>query len=142
MRGLSEVTTTKSAIWAAIRPILGRLPLSRSPPQPKRITFTVYNALGVMAAARELGVSLADSARVLGRSAGVKGRVEVVPVPGDYTLIGADEAHLGPGRLLQHILEEIGAGGLAVGARDAPRPCCSASAKRACTTPTIPGRTG
>lgn len=49
--------------------------------------FTVYNALGVMAAARELGVSLADSARVLGRSAGVKGRVEVVPVPGDYTVL-------------------------------------------------------
>ena len=49
--------------------------------------FTVYNALGVMAAARELGVSLADSARILGRSAGVKGRVEVVPVPGDYTVL-------------------------------------------------------
>ena len=49
--------------------------------------FTVYNALGVMAAARELGVSLRDSARVLGQSAGVKGRVEVVPVPGDYTVL-------------------------------------------------------
>ncbi len=49
--------------------------------------FTVYNALGVMAAARELGVSLADSAHVLSRSAGVKGRVEVVPVPGDYTVL-------------------------------------------------------
>ncbi len=49
--------------------------------------FTVYNALGVMAAARELGVSLADSAHVLRRSAGVKGRVEVVPVPGDYTVL-------------------------------------------------------
>ena len=49
--------------------------------------FTVYNALGVMAAARELGVSLADSAHVLRRSAGVKGRVEVVPVPGEYTVL-------------------------------------------------------
>lgn len=49
--------------------------------------FTVYNALGVMAAARELGVSLADSARVLRQSAGVKGRVEVVPVPGEYTVL-------------------------------------------------------
>lgn len=49
--------------------------------------FTVYNALGVMAAARELGVPLADSAHVLRRSAGVKGRVEVVPVPGDYTVL-------------------------------------------------------
>ena len=49
--------------------------------------FTVYNALGVMAAARELGVSLADSAHALRRSAGVKGRVEVVPVPGEYTVL-------------------------------------------------------
>ena len=49
--------------------------------------FTVYNALGVMAAARELGVPLADSARVLRQSAGVKGRVEVVPVPGEYTVL-------------------------------------------------------
>ena len=49
--------------------------------------FTVYNALGVMAAARELGVPLADSAHVLRRSAGVKGRVEVVPVPGEYTVL-------------------------------------------------------
>ena len=49
--------------------------------------FTVYNALGVMAAARELGVPLSDSARVLGESAGVKGRVEVVPVPWDYTVL-------------------------------------------------------
>ncbi len=49
--------------------------------------FTVYNALGVMAAARALGVPLADSARVLRQSAGVKGRVEVVPVPGEYTVL-------------------------------------------------------
>ena len=49
--------------------------------------FTVYNALGVMAAARALGVSLSDSARALGESAGVKGRVEVVPVPWDYTVL-------------------------------------------------------
>ena len=49
--------------------------------------FTVYNALGVLAAARVLGVSLADSARVLRQSAGVKGRVEVVPVPGEYTVL-------------------------------------------------------
>ena len=45
----------------------------------------VYNTLGVLAAARELGVPLADSARVLSHSAHVKGRVEPVPVPGDYT---------------------------------------------------------
>lgn len=49
--------------------------------------FTVYNALGVLAAARALGVPLADGAKVLAASAGVKGRVEVVPVPWDYTIL-------------------------------------------------------
>ena len=49
--------------------------------------FTVYNALGVLAAAKALGVSPSDSARVLAKSAGVKGRVEVVPVPWDYTVL-------------------------------------------------------
>ena len=34
-RGLSEVTTVRSARRAAISPILGRLSRSRSPPQPK-----------------------------------------------------------------------------------------------------------
>ena len=49
--------------------------------------FTVYNALGVLAAAKALGVSLTDSAKVLAASAGVKGRVEVVSVPWDYTIL-------------------------------------------------------
>ena len=49
--------------------------------------FTVYNALGVLAAAKALGVPLRDGARVLAESAGVKGRVEVVPVPWDYTVL-------------------------------------------------------
>ncbi|MDE7220897.1 MAG: UDP-N-acetylmuramoyl-L-alanyl-D-glutamate--2,6-diaminopimelate ligase [Oscillospiraceae bacterium] len=49
--------------------------------------FTVYNALGVLAAAGALGVPLADGAKVLAASAGVKGRVEVVPVPWDYTIL-------------------------------------------------------
>ena len=38
VRGLSLVTMTKSAFWPAMRPIFGRLPRSRSPPQPKRNT--------------------------------------------------------------------------------------------------------
>ena len=49
--------------------------------------FTVYNALGVLAAAKALGVPLRDGARVLAESGGVKGRVEVVPVPWDYTVL-------------------------------------------------------
>ena len=36
VRGLSEVTTTRSAREAAMDPIRGRLLRSRSPPQPKR----------------------------------------------------------------------------------------------------------
>ncbi len=54
--------------------------------------FMVYNALGVLAAAKLLGVSLTDSAHVLRHSAHVKGRVEVVPTDGDYTIL-IDYAH-------------------------------------------------
>ena len=35
-RGLSEVRKTRSARSSATRPMRGRFPLSRSPPQPKR----------------------------------------------------------------------------------------------------------
>lgn len=49
--------------------------------------FMVYNALGVLAAAKSLGIPLSSSAQVLAKSAGVKGRVEVVPVPWDYTVL-------------------------------------------------------
>lgn len=38
VRGLSEVTTAKSAFSAAMRPMMGRFVRSRSPPQPKRAT--------------------------------------------------------------------------------------------------------
>lgn len=55
--------------------------------------FMVYNTLGVLAAALELGIPLQKSADALGRSAHVKGRVEVVPTPGkDYTIL-IDYAH-------------------------------------------------
>lgn len=49
--------------------------------------FTVYNALGVLAAARALGVPLGDAAGALATSAGVKGRAEIVPVPWNYTVL-------------------------------------------------------
>lgn len=54
--------------------------------------FMVYNTLGALAAAKALGVPLADSARVLAHCAHVKGRVEVVPSSGDYTML-IDYAH-------------------------------------------------
>lgn len=54
--------------------------------------FMVYNTLGVLAAAQAVGVSLAESAKVLAATAHVKGRVEVVPTDGDYTIL-IDYAH-------------------------------------------------
>ncbi len=55
-------------------------------------SFSVANALAAMAAGGMLGLSLADCAASLGRAAGVKGRVEVVPTPDDFTVV-IDYAH-------------------------------------------------
>ena len=56
-------------------------------------TFSVYNALSVLSAARALGIPLKACAAALGNAEGVKGRVEVVPTPGrDYTVL-IDYAH-------------------------------------------------
>ena len=54
--------------------------------------FSVYNALGVIGAGLALGISLADCADSLASGKGVKGRVEVVPTDGDYTIL-IDYAH-------------------------------------------------
>lgn len=54
--------------------------------------FTVYNALGSLGIAKELGISIADAANALHRAHGVKGRVEVVPTDTDYTVL-IDYAH-------------------------------------------------
>ncbi len=54
--------------------------------------FSVDNALTAMAAGRMLGIGLADCAASLARAKGVKGRVEVVPTDGDYTIV-IDYAH-------------------------------------------------
>ena len=54
--------------------------------------FMVYNVLGVLAAAKTLGISLAESAEVLRTSSHVKGRVEPVPTGGNYTML-IDYAH-------------------------------------------------
>ena len=45
--------------------------------------FTVYNALTVIGIAKQLGISLSDCAAALKTVEGVKGRVEVVPTPGE-----------------------------------------------------------
>ena len=55
--------------------------------------FSVYNALGAMAACGQLGIPLKDCAAALVTFPGVKGRMEVVPTPGKpYTLL-IDYAH-------------------------------------------------
>ena len=54
--------------------------------------FTIYNALGVIACGLALGLHLADIARALAGARGVRGRIEVVPVPADYTVL-IDYAH-------------------------------------------------
>ena len=67
--------------------------------------FTVYNALTVIGIARQLGISLADSAAALATAKGVKGRVEVVPTPGkDYTVL-IDYAHTPDG--LENVLSSV-----------------------------------
>lgn len=54
--------------------------------------FSVYNALGVLGIGLALGIGLEDAAGALASARGVKGRVEVVPTDGDYTIL-IDYAH-------------------------------------------------
>ena len=54
--------------------------------------FTVSNALTTLAAGVMLGIPLKDAAAALGNVSGVKGRVEVVPTPEDFTIV-IDYAH-------------------------------------------------
>ncbi len=54
--------------------------------------FSVSNALTALAAGALLDIPLDAMAAALGRARGVKGRVEVVPTPEDYTIV-IDYAH-------------------------------------------------
>ena len=67
--------------------------------------FSAYNALAAIEAASALGIPLMDSANALRTAEGVKGRVEVVPTPGeDYTVL-IDYAHTPDG--LENVLRSI-----------------------------------
>ncbi len=67
--------------------------------------FTVYNALTVLGAAHQLGISLEAAAGALATAKGVKGRVEVVPTPNTpYTVI-IDYAHTPDG--LENVLSAV-----------------------------------
>ena len=67
--------------------------------------FTVYNALTVMGIAKQLGISLADCADALKTAQGVKGRVEVVPTPGQPYSVLIDYAHTPDG--LENVLSSV-----------------------------------
>ena len=68
-------------------------------------TFTVYNAMTVLGCALQLGVTLEAAAQALKTAHGVKGRVEVVPTPGqDYTVL-IDYAHTPDG--LENVLRSV-----------------------------------
>lgn len=54
--------------------------------------FTIYNALGVIACGTVLGLKMGEIAAALRAAKGVKGRIEVVPVPAPYTVL-IDYAH-------------------------------------------------
>lgn len=54
--------------------------------------FSVSNALGVIACGLELGLPLPEIAHALSQASGVRGRMEVVPVPAPYTVV-IDYAH-------------------------------------------------
>jgi len=54
--------------------------------------FSVYNSLDVIGCGLSLGLTLAQAAASLADASGVKGRVEVVPTDGDYTVL-IDYAH-------------------------------------------------
>ena len=55
-------------------------------------SFSVYNAMSTIAAAHLFGASLKEVSTALKNAGGVKGRVEVVPTPEDYTIL-IDYAH-------------------------------------------------
>ena len=59
--------------------------------------FSVHNALGAIAVGLSLGISLVDCCDAMASAKGVKGRVEVVPTDGDYSII-IDYSHK-PGAL-------------------------------------------
>ncbi len=54
--------------------------------------FTIYNALGVIACGLSMGFSLGDIGKALKHAGGVKGRIEVVPIDADFTVL-IDYAH-------------------------------------------------
>lgn len=72
--------------------------------------FSVYNALGALSVCTALGIPAERCAAALSTAVGVKGRVEVVPTDGDYTIL-IDYSHT-PDALenVLHTVRETGRG--------------------------------
>ena len=83
--------------------VLGEKRIAVSLPIPGK--FTVYNALTVLGAALQLGISLEESAAALATAKGVKGRVEVVSTPGKNYTVLIDYAHTPDG--LENVLSSV-----------------------------------
>ena len=66
--------------------------------------FSVYNGLAALSAAVCLGVDIGDGAKALNECTGVKGRAEVVPTGGDFTVL-IDYAHTPDA--LENILDTV-----------------------------------
>ena len=66
--------------------------------------FSVYNSLCAVAAAITLGFDFEEVLRAIAKCRGVKGRIEVVPTPTDYTVI-IDYAHSPDG--LENIIRSL-----------------------------------
>ena len=83
--------------------VSGGQEISVALPIPGR--FTVYNVLSVLGIVKALGIDLHEAAEALKTVQGVKGRIEVVPTPGeDYTVL-IDYAHTPDG--LDNVLRSV-----------------------------------
>ncbi len=67
--------------------------------------FTVYNVLSVLGIVKALGIDLHQAAKALKNVQGVKGRIEVVPTPGEPYTVLIDYAHTPDG--LENVLRSV-----------------------------------
>ncbi len=67
--------------------------------------FTVYNVLTVLGIVKALGIDLDAAAKALEKVQGVKGRVEVVPTPGQPYTVLVDYAHTPDG--LENVIRSV-----------------------------------
>jgi UDP-N-acetylmuramoyl-L-alanyl-D-glutamate--2,6-diaminopimelate ligase len=89
LRALNETLISRPGYLGVHFDVTGQLELSVNVDIPGK--FSVYNALGAIAVCRHFGIAKDDYINGL-NTVKVKGRVEPVPVPGNYTLL-IDYAH-------------------------------------------------